>query len=58
MRAMDEEIMEERRRMEEKGEKSRGEGAVMTTVVPVAGLIMARFHILGLEREQILSTTE
>ena len=34
--------------MEEKGEKSKGEGAVMTSAVPVAGLIMARFHVVGM----------
>ena len=48
MRAMDAEIIAERKRMEERGEKSKGTGAAMTSVVPVAGLVMARFHIAGI----------
>lgn len=49
MKEMDEEIRDRRKRNEMEGQK-----AMMSDVVPVSGLIMARFHILECELRSIL----
>ena len=50
MKRMDEEIFEERK----KGKKMDKKKVVMSSVVPVAGLVVARFHIMQCELTTVL----